>query len=131
NVIGIQRRLIQYYPDKFKPKQKELNFKELLKQLRNTQIVSSWFNNIQGKVNAVGLYGERVNLDEIFNHYNEIGKLSAITVECDLEDEECPMNAIFTKTFGVVLYTNWDVAQDLEFLLELKKPFFRPDIIPT
>lgn len=131
NVIGIQRRLIQYYPDKFKPKQKELNFKELLKQLRNTQIVSSWFNNIQGKVNAVGLYGERVNLDEIFNHYNEIGKLSAITVEWDLENEELPMNAMFTKNFGVVLYSNWDVAKDLEFLFELKKLLFNPDIIPT
>lgn len=131
NVIGLQRRLIQNFPHKFKPKQKELDFKYLLKKLKNNQIVSSWFNNIQGKVNAVGLYGQRVNLDEIFNHYNGIGKLSAITVEWELVNEEQPMNVMITKNFGVVLYSNWDVAKDLEFLFELQTLLFNPERVQT
>ncbi|MTW84768.1 hypothetical protein F3157_03725 [Virgibacillus dakarensis] len=48
-----------------------------------------------------------------------------------MENEELPMNVMFTKNFGVVLYSNWDVAKDLEFLFELKKLLFNPDIIPT
>ncbi|RIW27626.1 hypothetical protein D3H55_22825 [Bacillus salacetis] len=129
NVIGLQRRLIQNFPELFKPHQRELDFKHLLQQLRHTQIVSSWFNNIQGKVNAVGLFGQRVNLDEIFNHYNQIGNLSAITVEWVLKNEEQPMNVMFTKNFGVVLYSNWAVDKDLDFLFELKNLLFKKEII--
>lgn len=125
NVIGLQRRLVQNFPEKFRPKQRELDFKHLLKQLRHTQIVSSWFNNIQGKVNAVGLYGQRVNLDDIFEHYNQIGKLSAITVEWQFANEDQPVNIMFTKNYGVVLYTNWDVVEDLDFLIELKPLLFK------
>jgi len=131
NVIGLQRRLIQNFPQKFKPHQRELDFKHLLKQLRHTQIVSSWFNNIQGKVNAVGLFGQRVNLDDIFNHYNEVGKLSAITVEWAFENEEEPTNVMFTRNFGVVLYSNWDVVKDLEFLFELQALLFKHEIVQS
>jgi hypothetical protein len=131
NVIGLQRRLIQSFPQMFKPHQRELDFKHLLKQLRHTQIVSSWFNNIQGKVNAVGLYGQKVNLDDIFNYYNEVGKLSAITVEWAFENEEQPMNVMFTKNFGVVLYSNWDVVKDLEFLFELQALLINRAIIQS
>lgn len=129
NVVGLQRRLIQHFPDKFIPHQRELNFKHLLKQLKHTQIVSSWFNNIQGKVNAVGLFGKRVNLDDIFNYYNEIGKLSAITVEWALENKDQPMNVMFTKNYGVVLYSNWNIDKDLDFLFDLKTLLFNSEII--
>lgn len=124
NFIGIQRRLIQNFPKEFKPQQRELNFKHLLQQLKHTQIVSSWFNDIQGKVNAVGLFGQRVDLDNIFNHYNGIGKLSAITVEWTLEGESLPINVMFTKNFGVVLYSKWGITKDLEFLFKLRNLLF-------
>lgn len=129
NVIGLQRKLIQTFPNTFKPFQKELDFKVLLQKLKHTQIVSSWFNNIQGKVNAVGLFGTRVNLDDIFSHYNEIGRLSAITVEWVFDWEEQPINVMFTKNFGVVLYSNWDIKKDLDFLFELKTLLFSKDEI--
>lgn len=109
--------------------QKELDFKVLLNKLKHTQIVCSWFNNIQGKVNAVGLFGNRVNLDDIFNHYNEIGRLSAITVEWVFDKEEPPINVMFTKNFGVVLYSNWDIRKDLDFLFELKPILFSKEEI--
>jgi hypothetical protein len=129
NVIGLQRRLIQTFPKYFKPYQKELDFTVLLNKLKHTQIVCSWFNNIQGKVNAVGLFGNRVNLDDIFNHYNEIGRLSAITVEWVFDKEEQPINVMFTKNFGVVLYSNWDIRKDLDFLFELKTSLFSKEEI--
>lgn len=125
NVIGIQRRLIRDFPNIFKPKNTELDFEHLLKELQHTQIVSSWFNNIQGKVNAVGLFGKRVNLDEVFNHYSEIGKISAISVEWKIADEDQPINVMFTKSFGVVLQTNWDLAKDLDFLFGLEPILFK------
>ncbi|WP_077318147.1 hypothetical protein [Virgibacillus proomii] len=131
NVIGLQRALIQHFPDRFKPYQHELEFKKLLKKLSHTQIVSSWFNNIQGKVNAVGLYGRRVNFDEIFDHYNELGRLSAITVEWQIKDETQPINVMFTKNYGVIIYSDWPFEKDLYFLLEIKKLLFSDELIKS
>jgi hypothetical protein len=91
-----------------------------LKNLQNAKVVSSWFNGIQGKVNAVGLYGNRVNLDDAFDFYKKTGKLSALTIEVILPNEETPVEIMITKSAGVVLYTNWNQKQDLDFLFEFK-----------
>lgn len=127
NVIGLQRRLIKNFPKTFVPQQGELDFKHLLNNLSNSRIIGSWFNNIQGKVNAIGLFGERVNLDDIFRYYNDLGKLSAITVEWLLEDVDQPLNIMFTKKFGVVLNSTWDKKNDLDFLIKILPLLFEPE----
>jgi len=129
NMVGLQRRLIQTFPNAYQPSPKELDFTVLLSKLKKNKIVSSWFNNIQGKVNAVGLYGQRVNLDDIFSHYKGIGSLSAITVEWVFDDEDLPINVMFTKNFGVVLYSNWDIKRELDFLFKLKEVLFNKEKI--
>ncbi|QGS68294.1 hypothetical protein CV093_05930 [Oceanobacillus sp. 143] len=104
-----------------------MDFKYLLNNLSNSRIIGSWFNNIQGKVNAIGLFGERVNLDDIFKYYNDLGKLSAITVEWLLEDVDQPLNIMFTKKFGVVLNSTWDKKNDLDFLIKIQPLLFEPE----
>jgi hypothetical protein len=119
-VVGVQKRLIQFFPDTFRPKKGEVDFVHLLQNLQNATVISSWFNQINGQVSAVGLFGKRVNLDESFLHYKEMGKLSAITLDLSIDGEPKPINVMITKHFGVVLYTNWDHRKDLDFLFNMK-----------
>lgn len=129
NVLGLQKRLVKFFPDTFIPKKSKVNFPYLLKMLQNATVVSSWFNGINGKVNAVGLFGERVDLDSAFEHYKNIGELSAITLELESEHSSKPFEVMITKFFGVILYTNWELKKDLDFLLELKTLLFHEEAL--
>ncbi|MDL5375618.1 hypothetical protein ACNOIU_10670 [Exiguobacterium mexicanum] len=129
--LDFQRKLINKNPRDFKPIQKEVDFKRLISMLSDNQIVNSWFNNIDGQVKSVGLFGERVNLDDTFQRFNNLGNLSAITVEWSFVDFDYPINIMITKNCGIVIHANWDIKRDLDFLFDMKNIIFSSEEVPV
>jgi hypothetical protein len=123
-VKGLLRKMIKNYPSSFVPKEGQVNFAYLLDRLQNTTVIASWFNNLKGQVTSVGLFGDRVNLDDKFNYYKAIGSMSALTVELSIKGQNQPSTIMITKDRGVVIYENWDQKQDLDFLFNIQPLLF-------
>ncbi|QSB48804.1 hypothetical protein [Parageobacillus toebii] len=124
NVKGLLRRMIKNYPSFFVPKEGQVDFAYLLDRLQNTTVIASWFNDLKGQVTSVGLFGDRVNLDDKFNYYKAIGSMSALTVELTIKGQNQPCTIMITKERGVVIYENWDQKQDLDFLFNIQHLLF-------
>jgi hypothetical protein len=121
---GIIRRLIKYYPNHISYKKGEVDFVKLLDKLQNSKIIGSWFSNLKGQVTSVGLFGDRVNLDDKFNYYKAVGTMSALTIEIYIKNQKEPTTIMITRERGVVIYDNWNQKEDLDFLMDIKPLLF-------
>lgn len=122
---GLIRRLLKNFPSMISVKTGQVNFPYLLDQLQNTKIVGSWFSDLKGQVTAVGLFGDRVNLDQLFDHYQAVGTMSALTLEVNIEDQKEPCKIMVTKERGIIIYEKWNQKQDLDFLFNIRPILFK------
>ncbi|MTI83485.1 MAG: hypothetical protein FH756_06155 [Firmicutes bacterium] len=121
--FGAMRRLIKQYPKQINVSSGEIDFSFLIENTKSV-IVGTWFSGLNGQVKSIGMFGDRVNLDERFELYQRLGAMTALYLEITPMGNPKPCKIMISKDRGVVIHEDWTIEQDLEFLLKIKPLLF-------
>lgn len=113
------RALQKEYPKSIQTGSIEIDFGRIIDKARSN-ITGSWFTGIKGQVNTVGIFGDRVNLDESFDRNAKIGQISAIYLEIAAEGQEDLVNICITRSGVIVLHQEIEGEEaQIDFIDEL------------
>jgi hypothetical protein len=113
------KKLAREFPLLFKVERHEVNFANIIDKTTST-ILGAWFG-LEGRIKSIGLFGDRVNLDDSFNRYQQAGSMTALYIDMEFENSK-KSTIMVTKECGVIIYDEWDIEQDLKFLINIMKP---------
>lgn len=121
-ISGAFRRLHKAHPQHFKVERRMVDFSTLIDRVSST-VIGAWFG-LDGRVTKVGMFGNRVNLDESFDRYQQVGSMTALYIVMEFQqgDVTSESTIMITKDCGVVIFDEWEVSQDLQFLTAVIKP---------
>lgn len=98
-----------------------VDFAGIIEKTHST-VLGAWFG-LEGIVKRVGLFGDRINLDETFDKYQRVGSMTSLYIEMEFEGKKTS-TVLLTKDGGVILFDEWELEQDLMFLTKIVKSLF-------
>lgn len=86
-------------------------------------VAGTWFTGLPGRVRSAGFFGDNVRLDPSVTSYDP-RTMSALYLDLQVDGYKSTVQVMITAGRGVVIYENWSVNHDLEFLLGIKPLLF-------